>query len=68
MKYVVTHAGRERHVSVIPRDDGRWDITLGDRTVVADLRDGVSLAAESIDSGMALSKVEGLARITSAAA
>ena len=35
---------------------------------VADLRDGVSLAAESIDSGMALSKVEGLARITSAAA
>ncbi len=35
---------------------------------VADLRDGVSLAAESIDSGAALSKVEGLARITSAAA
>lgn len=33
---------------------------------VVDLRDGVSLAQESIDSGAALSKVEGLARITSA--
>ena len=35
---------------------------------VVDLRDGVSLASESIDSGAALAKVEGLARITSAAA
>lgn len=34
---------------------------------VADLRDGVALAAESIDSGKARSAVETLARITSAA-
>jgi anthranilate phosphoribosyltransferase len=34
---------------------------------VADLRDGVDLARHSIDSGAALAKVEGLARITSAA-
>jgi anthranilate phosphoribosyltransferase len=31
-----------------------------------DLRQGVEIAAESIDSGAAKSKVEGLARITSA--
>ncbi|WP_136635283.1 anthranilate phosphoribosyltransferase [Pseudooceanicola onchidii] len=35
---------------------------------VDDLRAGVAQAAESIDSGAALAKVEGLARITSAAA
>jgi len=34
---------------------------------VTDLRDGVAVAAESIDSGTALQKIEGLARITSAA-
>lgn len=34
---------------------------------VTDLRDGATLAAQSIDSGSAKSKVEGLARITSAA-
>ncbi|GGE27983.1 anthranilate phosphoribosyltransferase [Primorskyibacter flagellatus] len=33
---------------------------------VADLRDGVSLAADSIDSGAAQGKVDGLARLTSA--
>jgi anthranilate phosphoribosyltransferase len=33
---------------------------------VADLRDGVSLATQSIDSGAAQGKVEGLARLTSA--
>ena len=33
----------------------------------ADLREGVALAAESIDSGAALAKIEGLARITSGA-
>ncbi len=33
---------------------------------VVDLRDGVSVAAESIDSGAALAKIEALARITSA--
>jgi anthranilate phosphoribosyltransferase len=32
----------------------------------ADLKDGVGLAAESIDSGAARAKVEGLARVTSA--
>ncbi|MEL7215290.1 MAG: anthranilate phosphoribosyltransferase [Pseudomonadota bacterium] len=32
-----------------------------------DLREGVALAAESIDSGAALAKIEGLARITSGA-
>ena len=33
---------------------------------VVDLRDGVSIAAESIDSGAALAKIGALARITSA--
>lgn len=40
MKYVVTDAGRELDISVTPRDDGRWDVAVGDRTVVVDLRDG----------------------------
>ncbi|RMD94581.1 MAG: anthranilate phosphoribosyltransferase [Alphaproteobacteria bacterium] len=34
----------------------------------ADLREGVEIAAEAIDSGRALHKVQGLARVTSAAA
>ena len=38
MKYVVTHDGAELEVTVVPRGDDRFDVTVGGRQCVADLR------------------------------
>jgi len=40
MRYVVAYGDREVELDLEPRDDGRFDVVIGDRSMVADLRAG----------------------------
>ncbi|HMS15521.1 MAG TPA: biotin/lipoyl-binding protein [Planctomycetota bacterium] len=70
MKYLVSCDGLQQEISVVPRDDGRYTVTLKDgRRVVADLRSvggdslySMLLGDESFE--VSVVPVEELARVT----
>ena len=72
---VIQHQLTDVEISALPKNLPEFiavdlsDLDRGDVVTVADivLPEGVEMAADSIDSGAAKAKIEGLARVTSAA-
>lgn len=69
MKYVVTHGEEELEIVVEPRTDGRYDVTVGDRSVVADFlatggRSLHSLLLDETSYEVSVTQDEDQARVT----